>query len=334
VAKVIDGILSEKRLAAIAGPASYAKAQDYVHCVRGLRAESGQAAASVQGKAVYRVSLEWGDGAISGTCDCPQHRDGNFCKHLVAVGLAVLDQTSPGPTRPGPSNPPGDSRSAVDRYLDSLDAQALRDLVVETAAYSQAALRMLEVRAASGQGDTEAVSQHLLEAVNQALSSRGFIDYRRSFGVARDANEALDELQRHLDEGAADAARPALLRALTRLRTITLQADDSGGVIGDACQRAADLYARACREGAPDPVKLARWLAKFRAESPGWPQTVLPDFVPAFDAKALATYRNAITKLDAQNVGEDRGGRGQDLREWGRVEVSVRRTRHRSRVVE
>ena len=58
--------------------------------------------------------------------------------------------------------------------------------------------------------------------------------------------------------------RPALLRALTRLRKITEQADDSSGSIGDQCQRAADLYARACRLGEPDPVKLATWLVKFR----------------------------------------------------------------------
>ena len=117
--------------------------------------------------------------------------------------------------------------------------------------------------------------------------------------VAEAAGEMLDELENHLNSGAAEVARPALLRALTRLRKIIEQADDSSGSIGDQCQRAADLYARACRLGAHDRVKLATWLVKFRADSPGWPNLVLADFVDAFDEQALATYRRAVAALAA-----------------------------------
>src|SRR5207342_30251 len=95
--------------------------------------------------------------------------------------------------------------------------------------------------------------------------------YRASFDAARDAQAFLDDIEVLLDAGAADQVRPALKRALTRLRTVVLNADDSAGVLGDACQRAAELHARACVEGEPDGVALARWLVKFRAESPGWP---------------------------------------------------------------
>jgi hypothetical protein len=124
----------------------------------------------------------------------------------------------------------------------------------------------------------------------------------------------LDELENHVDSGAAEVARPALLRALTRLRKIIEQVDDSSGSIGDECQRAADLYARACRLGKPDPVKLATWLVKFRADSPGWPTLVLADFVDAFDDRALATYRRAVAALDRKL--EDRD-------QWGRFEVDA-----------
>jgi len=75
--------------------------------------------------------------------------------------------------------------------------------------------------------------------------------------IAEDAESLLDELEGHLD-GAADAVRPALLRALTRLRKIAEEADDSPGSIGAAWQRAADLYARSCREGNPDRVNWRR----------------------------------------------------------------------------
>lgn len=67
----------------------------------------------------------------------------------------------------------------------------------------------------------------------------------------------------------AEIVRPALLCAPTVLRTITENADDSPGVIGGECERAADLFAQACRLGAPDPVELAEWLATFRATVAG-----------------------------------------------------------------
>ncbi len=96
---------------------------------------------------------------------------------------------------------------------------------------------------------------------------------------------------------------------MTRLRKITETADDSSGSIGDECQRAAALYARACRLGEPDPVKLAAWLVKFRADSPGWPHLELADFVDSFDERALATYRRAVTALDRKLADRDRFGR-------------------------
>ena len=65
-------------------------------------------------------------------------------------------------------------------------------------------------------------------------------------------------------------------------------------VIGAAGQRAASLYSRSCREGHPDRIALARWLVRFRVESPGWPDLTLADFVAAFDERAMAQYRTDV----------------------------------------
>jgi tetratricopeptide (TPR) repeat protein len=103
-----------------------------------------------------------------------------------------------------------------------------------------------------------------------------------------------------------------LMRALTRLRRITETADDSSGVLGEACQRAADLHARSCREGKPEGRRLARWLAKFRDESPGWPIVTLSHYAPAFDERSLTVYRKAVAGLDEKYAATDR---------WKRFEV-------------
>ena len=173
---------------------------------------------------------------------------------------------------------------------------------------------LLEIRATTAAGDDAHAKAELEAYVRNTLAFRGFVDYRRSFEVAGVASEVLDELENHLNSGAAEVVRPALLRALTRLRKIIEQADDSSGSIGDECQRAADLYARACRLGEPDPVKLATWLVKFRADSPGWPNLVLADFVDAFDEQALGTYRRAVAALDRKLADRD---------QWGRFEVDA-----------
>ena len=138
--------------------------------------------------------------------------------------------------------------------------------------------------------------------MRNTLAFRGFVDYRRSFEVAGVAGEMLDELENHLNSGAAEVVRPALLRALTRLRKIIEQVDDSSGSIGDQCQRAADLYARACRLGEPDPVKLATWLVKFRADSPGWP------------TRGLGGLRGRVRRTRTRDLPPGGGGAGPEAR--------------------
>jgi len=51
--------------------------------------------------------------------------------------------------------------------------------------------------------------------VRNTLAFRGFVDYRRSFESRGVASEVLDDSENHLNSGAAESVRPALLRALT-----------------------------------------------------------------------------------------------------------------------
>ena len=61
-----------------------------------------------------------------------------------------------------------------------------------------------------------------------------------------------------------------------------------------AGDRAAELYARACREGRPDVGALAAWLAQFRLEGLSCPELALTDFLPALGEEGLAVYRGAV----------------------------------------
>lgn len=298
--------LSESALLKVAGDRSYGRGEDYVRHVRGLRIAAEKAYASVQAKQVYTVELDWSGPQPDGFCTCPHAADGHFCKHLVAVGLAVIDS--------GAVDDAARVASALKVTVQAMDVGELRELVMTLARRDGEVRRMLEVRAAAASGDDATAKAEFESSVRNALEFRGFVDYRESYVVAEGASQVLDELEIHLKGGAAEIVRPALLCALTLLRTITEHADDSSGAIGGECERAADLYAQACRLGEPDPAELAGWLATFRATSPGWPTLLLADFVDAFDDHALAIYRAAVADLDRQHAGRD---------QWSRFEVDA-----------
>ncbi len=287
-------LLTEDVLLARAGERVFARGEDYVRYVRGLHVSGTRARAGIQARRVYQVELEWSEDLI-GSCTCPHYAGGAFCKHLVAVGLAALDEVA----EPLPDE--------IDAQLGQLDAPALRRLVRALAERDPAVARLVAIRASDWPGATS----ELLDAVDEALRPRGFVDYRMSFELGRRAEELLDELERHLDNGAADSVRPAMLRAVTELRRLVEHSDDSAGVLGSACQRAADLHARSCREGTPDAAALARWLFTFRESSPGWPDTPLAAYASAFDEQALAEYAAGVEELRAR-CGED---------DWERMRV-------------
>lgn len=291
--------LSEASLLRAAGDMIFGRGEDYVRYVRGLRITADKAYASIQAKRVYTVELEWSGPLPDGFCSCPHNAEGNFCKHMVAVGLAAIDS--------GRVDDEDTSRTDADveATVQAMTIDELRELVVTLAQRDDGVRRMLAVRATTASGDDSVAKADYEAHVRNALQFHGYVDYRESFRVAEVAGEVLDELEEQLALGAAEVVRPALLYVVSTLRTLLQHVDDSSGVIGDQCQRAADLYAEACREGRPDPVELARWLATFRAESPGWPIVVLADFVDAFDDEALATYRAAVTALDRELANRD-----------------------------
>ena len=297
-----DGaVFTEAALLDAAGPVVFERGLGYVRYIRGLQVQAGQATASIQAKRVYSVRLTWARRSLDGECSCPHNFEGYFCKHLVAVGLAVLD-ADPGPVV---SEVEGD---ALRKYLDELDRAELIELVAELIARDESAFRLVQARAVEA-GSTAAVNPDELTRAVSTVMPRGFVDYRASFDVARDVQVLLDDLEALLDAGAADQVRQPLERAVTRLRKVMLDADDSAGVLGDACQRAAELHARACAESAPDGVKLARWLMKFRVESPGWPDVTLGMYASALGQRGLRRYRTELARQDALHAEADRFSR-------------------------
>ncbi|MDS1270577.1 SWIM zinc finger family protein [Lipingzhangella sp. LS1_29] len=117
-----DDLLSQ------AGATSFERGADYVTSVANLRVRGGELHAIVHGREPYRVRLGVGDG-LAGDCTCPHAEEGNFCKHLVAVGLAKLRGTS---IDEDPED--ADDEEELRTALSELDHGELVDLLVDAAA--------------------------------------------------------------------------------------------------------------------------------------------------------------------------------------------------------
>ena len=187
--------LSETTLLKVAGDLVYARGEDYVRYVRGLRTTDFKAYASIQAKNVYQVELDWSGPLPDGSCTCRHHADGNFCKHLVATGLAAIDTGRVAVDDTASST----AEAALEAAVQAMDVDELRELVMTLAQRDGGVRRLLEIRATTAAGDDAHAKAELEAYVRNTLAFRGFVDYRRSFEVAGVANEVLDELENHLN---------------------------------------------------------------------------------------------------------------------------------------
>jgi hypothetical protein len=136
------------RLRGLAGDAAYKAGRDYHKkgAVKSGVVAGTTAFAVVSGSTDYRVSVAFGGGDPKVSCTCPAHRRSKFCKHVVALCVALVERpsefgvTEAAPEAPKPQRakkdgartvaaPPTEARSAgletVDRLLDALVADGL-----------------------------------------------------------------------------------------------------------------------------------------------------------------------------------------------------------------
>src|SRR5262245_15136093 len=86
--------ITEAALRAAAGERSFERGVSYLDAVTGLATVGNQVMATVRGTGDYLVVLTLAEAAtrrgLRGECGCPYGQEGFFCKHCVAVGLAVM----------------------------------------------------------------------------------------------------------------------------------------------------------------------------------------------------------------------------------------------------
>ncbi|PRY42797.1 SWIM zinc finger family protein [Umezawaea tangerina] len=109
-----------------AGAKSFWRGLGYRDSVVELRVLRRHVSAKVLGADEYAVELAWRESQLAGECSCPYGEQGFFCKHLVAVGLVLLDR--------GHAVPPADAEDVELRlHLRTLPHEQLVDLLYQQA---------------------------------------------------------------------------------------------------------------------------------------------------------------------------------------------------------
>lgn len=283
---------SEEDLLAAAGEASFRRGRDYVTAVGDVQPTALGVRARVRGSDSYDVWLGRDGELLVGECSCPFGADGNFCKHCVAVGLVLIEEVRDDPGEPD-----------LAAYLDTLDRTDLIELVLAQAERDPVLYRKLTLRAARATGAPQvAVLRRQLE---DALRVRGYLDHQATLDYARRAGDALATIVELLDAGHAAEARPLARSAVEAVTSAMATMDDVTGAVVGVCRRAFSLYARACTEARPNPVKLAGWIVRTKVDGPGWPTLELSEFTEALGTAGMAEYRTLVRRA-AEEVDEDR----------------------------
>ena len=280
-------VLDRSLLRHLAGARSYERGEEYFRggCVDGLVIEGDALMATVQGTHRYRVKLRPIEGDLEHACTCPIGRDGGFCKHCVAVGLAFVERgTGALVLRPEPM-----SLDAVRAHLESLDRDALLSLLVEEASADDRVLERLRLRAAAGPDRVDVPS--FRRAIDLAVVPRDFVSYTDAFGWSQDVDHVIDSVERLLDEGHPDAVIELSEHALTALEEVGGMVDDSDGHVGALSARLEELHLAACERGRPDPEALAERLLRRQLDGElGVVAHAASTYAGALGASGLARY--------------------------------------------
>lgn len=140
-------------------------------------------------------------------------------------------------------------------------------------------------------------------AVDRALRSRRFLDYRASLEWARAAQPVVQELRTLVDSKPSNDLVLLLQRAAGHVVKALQRADDSSGVMGSVAREILELHACACEAKVADPKKLAAWMVRFSCDEQDLFELDPVRYAGALGEDGIAAYRKAIeARADGERV--------------------------------
>lgn len=247
------------------------RGQDY-HAkglVKVVQQDDLHAMALVAGTDDYTVALSADGGVLHTQCNCPVGRRDAYCKHVVAVALAVTlgatqavmqakvpvrKSAKSGPAKAAAENP-------LPAIIEQLDTAILRKLLGEAADNDRHLRDRILLIGAARQGPDE-MARQWKAGMKNACAVRGFVDWRRMGELARGIDAELDVLDDWLNAGQAALVVSLAEYAADRVEALIDKVDDSDGSIAYLLTRIGEQHQRACAQARPEPRELAKRLFK------------------------------------------------------------------------
>ena len=170
-----------------------------------------------------------------------------------------------------------------------LDPEDLRVIVGKAAERHEDVARAVRLAASRGSGD---LSQ-LQAEIDRGLRTSRYLGYRRA-AVGRAGEPSWRRSARRSTRRPRPSWWLLIERAIGHVVKVILKADDSDGLIGDLARELLDLHARACDAGNPDPIKLARWMVRFRFDDQDFFEVDPVRYANALGDLGLAAYRREV----------------------------------------
>ena len=174
--------------------------------------------------------------------------------------------------------------------IEKLDPEDLRVIVGKAAERHEDVARAVRLTASRGSGD---LSQ-LKAEIDRGLRTNRYLGYRESGGWAMQARPVLEAIGEAVVSSPTAELVALIERAVGHVVKVILKADDSDGLIGDLARELLDLHARACDAGNADPIKLARWMVRFRFDEQDFFEVDPVRYADALGDLGLAAYRREV----------------------------------------
>ncbi len=255
--------------------------------------------ARILGSRKYRTSLWWEGSELDGECSCPAYEDFGPCKHMAALGFAVMAETSSPSSSSKPTPVARNTLTPMERirnYLSALDREALQTFLLTEIERNEALFKKLDRLASTHHANQKEIDVPLLrKMLENAIMVRDYIDYREAADWAEEATEAIEMLGELITKGHAEEARVLTEYALELLDDAIGSIDDSDGVSSEPIEKALTTHLAACRTSKPDPAKLARYLfeQELACDLDLFPDA-LSEYADVLGAKGVATYRKLL----------------------------------------